>query len=98
VIIGLGYVACRWPMKSRSGSAERHRLDVQAMATVNSLLAGRSHVDDLNRADVRAMLDGGFRAVDQSSRMPSAVPWQQGRGRDRESACRPRCLSLTART
>src|SRR3954469_21280300 len=62
VIIGLGYVGL--PLAHAGGRAGLSvaGLDVK-QATVDGLMAGRSHVDDLADADVRAMLDSGFSAV-----------------------------------
>jgi len=62
VIIGLGYVGL--PL---AAEAVRVGLDVTGLdvnqATVDSLNAGRSHIDDLSDADVAAMRSGGFRAT-----------------------------------
>ncbi|RYP87779.1 nucleotide sugar dehydrogenase [Nocardioides guangzhouensis] len=62
VVLGLGYVGM--PL---AGEAARAGLRVVgydvSRATVDSLNAGRSHIDDLGDDDVQAMLDGGFRAT-----------------------------------
>src|SRR6266700_6670971 len=62
VIIGLGYVGLPLAQEAVRAGLSVTGLDVK-QATVDGLMAGRSHVDDLADADVRAMLDGGFRAV-----------------------------------
>ncbi|MDT9697872.1 nucleotide sugar dehydrogenase [Streptomyces sp. P17] len=62
VIIGLGYVGL--PL-ARAASASGLRvvgLD-RSQSVVQGLSSGASHVDDISDADVRAMLDQGFRAV-----------------------------------
>src|SRR5882724_8163412 len=76
VIIGLGYVGLPLAQEAVRVGLSVTGLDVK-QATVNGLLAGRSHVDDLTDADVRAMLDGGFRAV-TSVADASAVLGEQG--------------------
>ncbi|MDN3024623.1 nucleotide sugar dehydrogenase [Streptomyces sp. S.PB5] len=63
VIVGLGYVGL--PL-ARAASASGLRvvgLD-RSEPVVQGLNAGRSHVDDISDADVRAMVEQGFRAVD----------------------------------
>jgi UDP-N-acetyl-D-glucosamine dehydrogenase len=62
VIIGLGYVGLPLAQEAVRSGLSVTGLDVK-QGTVDGLLAGRSHVDDLTDADVRAMLEGGFRAV-----------------------------------
>jgi UDP-N-acetyl-D-glucosamine dehydrogenase len=62
VIIGLGYVGL--PLAQEAVRAGLHvtGFDVK-QAAVDSLNAGRSHIDDLSDADVAAMVTGGFRAT-----------------------------------
>src|SRR5260370_2790188 len=62
VIIGLGYVGLPLAREAVRVGLSVTGLDIR-QATVDGLAAGRSHVDDLTDGDVRAMLDGGFRAV-----------------------------------
>jgi UDP-N-acetyl-D-glucosamine dehydrogenase len=62
VIIGLGYVGLPLAQEAVRVGLSVTGLDVK-QATADGLMAGRSHVDDLTDADVRAMLDGRFRAV-----------------------------------
>ena len=62
VIIGLGYVGLPLAQEAVRVGLRVTGLDVK-QATVDSLNAGRSHVDDLSDADVAAMVAGGFRAV-----------------------------------
>ena len=61
VIVGLGYVG----LPLARAAAARRGLDVigldRSADVVAGLGAGTSHVDDLSDADVRAMLDDGFR-------------------------------------
>jgi UDP-N-acetyl-D-glucosamine dehydrogenase len=60
VILGLGYVGL--PLAQQATRAGMTVLGFDLSAdVVDSLTAGRSHVDDLSDADVGAMLDGGFR-------------------------------------
>jgi UDP-N-acetyl-D-glucosamine dehydrogenase len=62
VIIGLGYVGLPLAQEAVRVGLSVTGLDVK-QATVDGLMAGRSHVDDLADADVRAMLDSGFSVV-----------------------------------
>jgi UDP-N-acetyl-D-glucosamine dehydrogenase len=62
VIIGLGYVGLPLAQEAVRVGLSVTGLDVK-QATVDGLMAGRSHVDDLTDADVRTMLDSGFSAV-----------------------------------
>ena len=62
VIIGLGYVGLPLAQEAVRVGLRVTGLDVR-QDTVDSLNAGRSHVDDLSDADVAAMVAGGFRAV-----------------------------------
>src|SRR5271156_6378971 len=62
VIIGLGYVGLPLAQEAVRVGLRVTGLDVR-QDTVDSLNAGRSHVDDVSDADVAAMVAGGFRAV-----------------------------------
>jgi UDP-N-acetyl-D-glucosamine dehydrogenase len=62
VIIGLGYVGLPLAQEAVRVGLRVTGLDVK-QAIVESLNAGRSHVDDLTDADVATMAAGGFRAV-----------------------------------
>ncbi|WP_067461649.1 nucleotide sugar dehydrogenase [Actinomadura macra] len=62
VVIGLGYVGLPLAREAcRAGLAVRG-LD-RDQALVSSLMAGRSHVDDVSDADVGAMIGSGFAAT-----------------------------------
>jgi nucleotide sugar dehydrogenase len=78
VIIGLGYVGLPLAQEAVRVGLRVTGLDVR-QDTVNSLNAGRSHVDDLSDADVAAMVAAGFRAV---ATVPdvAAVVGDQGTG------------------
>src|SRR6516162_8188750 len=62
VIIGLGYVGLPLAQEAVRVGLSVTGLDVK-QATVDSLNAGRSHVDDLSDAHIAAMVAGGFRAT-----------------------------------
>jgi nucleotide sugar dehydrogenase len=62
VIIGLGYVGLPLAQEAVRVGLNVTGLDVK-QATVDSLNAGRSHVDDLLDADIAAMVAGGFHAT-----------------------------------
>ncbi|HEX4829648.1 MAG TPA: nucleotide sugar dehydrogenase [Trebonia sp.] len=72
VIIGLGYVGLPLAQEAARVGLDVTGLDVK-QGTVDDLNAGRSHVDDLTDDDVRAMLDGGFRAVASVPAVTAAV-------------------------
>jgi len=61
VIIGLGYVGLPLAQEAVRVGLRVTGLDV-SQAAVDSLNAGRSHIDDLSDADIAAMVAGGFRA------------------------------------
>ncbi|PWI17484.1 nucleotide sugar dehydrogenase [Streptomyces sp. Act143] len=63
VIIGLGYVGLPLARAASASGLKVVGLDRSA-PVVQGLNSGSSHVDDISDADVRAMLDQGFRAVD----------------------------------
>ena len=62
VIIGLGYVGLPLAQEAVRVGLNVTGFDVK-QAAVDSLNAGRSHIDDLSDADVAAMAAGGFRAT-----------------------------------
>lgn len=62
VVMGLGYVGLPLAQEAVRSGLETVGYDVSA-TVVDSLNAGRSHVDDLSDDDVAAMLAGGFRAT-----------------------------------
>ncbi len=62
VIIGLGYVGLPLAQEAVRVGLNVTGLDVKE-ATVDSLNAGRSHIDDLSDADIAAMVASGFRAT-----------------------------------
>lgn len=66
VVLGLGYVGLPLTQEATSAGLRVVGYDV-SQRTVDSLNAGRSHVDDLSDDDVRAMLDAGFRATTDDS-------------------------------
>ena len=71
VIIGLGYVGL--PLAQEATRAGRRMLGFDInQGVVDSLNAGRSHVDDLSDADVAEMVEGGFEATTDESRIADA--------------------------
>ncbi|MFI6286065.1 nucleotide sugar dehydrogenase [Streptomyces sp. NPDC051018] len=64
VVVGLGYVGLPLARAATAAGLQVVGLDRSA-AVVQGLNAGASHIDDIGAPDVRAMLDGGFRAVDR---------------------------------
>ncbi|MEV7318868.1 nucleotide sugar dehydrogenase [Streptomyces sp. NPDC093970] len=62
VIIGLGYVGLPLARAASASGLTVVGLD-RSETVVRGLSAGSSHVDDISDADVRTMLDQGFRAV-----------------------------------
>jgi nucleotide sugar dehydrogenase len=59
VVVGLGYVGLPLAQAAVTGGLEVLGYDADA-GVVQTLSAGRSHVDDLSDDDVRTMLDAGF--------------------------------------
>jgi nucleotide sugar dehydrogenase len=59
-VVGLGYVGLPLAQAAVAAGLEVLGFDVDARV-VNTLGAGRSHVDDLSDDEVRGMLDAGFR-------------------------------------
>src|SRR6202167_4200549 len=62
VIIGLGYVGLPLAQEAVRVGLTVTGFDVK-QAAVDSLNAGRSHIDDLSDADIAEMVAGGFRAT-----------------------------------
>src|SRR5215469_17177463 len=71
VIIGLGYVGLPLAREAVRAGLNVTGFDVK-QAAVDSLNAGRSHVDDLTDADIAAMVANGFRATTDPAGMPGA--------------------------
>ncbi|MFI5678892.1 nucleotide sugar dehydrogenase [Streptomyces cellulosae] len=63
VVVGLGYVGLPLARSAAAAGLRVVGLD-RSRRVVDGLNSGRSHVDDITDAEVRAMLDQGFRAVD----------------------------------
>lgn len=70
-VIGLGYVGLPLAQEAIRAGISVIGLDVNA-AVVDSLNAGRSHVDDLSDDDVAAMVAAGFRATTDESEIAGA--------------------------
>ena len=71
VIIGLGYVGLPLAAEAVRAGLNVTGFDVK-QAAVDSLNAGRSHVDDLTDADIAAMAANGFRATTDPAAIPGA--------------------------
>ena len=71
VIIGLGYVGLPLAQEAVRAGLNVTGFDVKP-AAVDSLNAGRSHVDDLTDADIAAMVANGFRATTDLAGIPGA--------------------------
>lgn len=71
VIVGLGYVGLPLAQHVVTAGHEVSGYD-RSSSVVNGLNGGRSHVDDIQDADVRVMLDLGFVATDQPEVLGSA--------------------------
>ena len=72
VIIGLGYVGL--PLAQEATRAGRKVLGFDInQGVVDALNSGRSHVDDLSDADIAAMVEGGFEATTDESRIGEAA-------------------------
>jgi len=69
VIIGLGYVGLPLAAEAVRAGLNVTGFDVK-QAAVDSLNAGRSHVDDLTDADIAAMVANGFRATTDLAGIP----------------------------
>ncbi len=72
VIIGLGYVGL--PLAQEATRAGKTVLGVDInQGVVDALNRGRSHVDDLSDADIAEMVEGGFQATTDESRISEAA-------------------------
>ena len=71
VVLGLGYVGLPLAQQATRAGMTVLGFDVNARV-VDSLAAGRSHVDDLGDADVAEMLAGGFRTSTDESLIADA--------------------------
>ena len=71
VVLGLGYVGLPLAQQASRAGMSVLGFDVNT-GVVNSLAAGRSHVDDLGDADVAEMLAAGFRTTTDESMIASA--------------------------
>ncbi|GAA3732572.1 nucleotide sugar dehydrogenase [Plantactinospora mayteni] len=71
VILGLGYVGLPLAREAARSGASVLGFDVSARV-VDGLNAGVSHVDDLSDADIAEMIDGGFQATTDETRIASA--------------------------
>ncbi|WP_327352916.1 nucleotide sugar dehydrogenase [Streptomyces sp. NBC_01304] len=63
VVVGLGYVGLPLARAAAASGLKVVGLD-RSRPVIEGLNSGNSHVDDISDADVRAMLERGFRAVD----------------------------------
>nr|WP_255429700.1 nucleotide sugar dehydrogenase [Streptomonospora sp. PA3] len=66
VVIGLGYVGLPLAHQATRAGLTVTGLDVSP-GVVEGLNAGRSHIDDLDSADIAEMIDGGFTATTDAS-------------------------------
>ena len=71
VIVGLGYVGLPLAQEATKAGRTVLGLDVN-QGVVDALNAGTSHVDDLSDADIAEMIDGGFEATTDESRIAEA--------------------------
>jgi UDP-N-acetyl-D-glucosamine dehydrogenase len=71
VILGLGYVGLPLAREATLAGMSVLGFDVNK-AMVDSLNAGRSHIDDLSDDDIAAMLASGFRATTDESEIATA--------------------------
>ena len=65
-IIGQGYVGLPLAQAASRAGWRVHGLDVSEQIAT-ALNEGRSHVDDLSREDISAMLESGYRATTDAS-------------------------------
>ncbi|GLY04874.1 MULTISPECIES: nucleotide sugar dehydrogenase [Actinoplanes] len=72
VILGLGYVGLPLAQQAIRSGMSVLGFDVNE-TVVRGLAEGRSHVDDLDDADIRAMLDGGFRPTSDETLIAEAA-------------------------
>lgn len=71
VVIGQGYVGLPLALAAAESGFRVIGLDTNREA-VDTLNSGRSRVDDLSDADIRRMLDAGYRATDDASAIQEA--------------------------
>ncbi|NUO60986.1 MAG: nucleotide sugar dehydrogenase [Hamadaea sp.] len=72
VILGLGYVGLPLAQEATRSGLRVLGFDINS-AIVDSLNAGRSHVDDLSDADIATMVAAGFRATTDEAEIASAA-------------------------
>ncbi|WP_128379420.1 nucleotide sugar dehydrogenase [Streptomyces cavernae] len=72
VVVGLGYVGLPLARSAAAAGLKVAGLD-RSRRVVDGLNAGRSHVDDITDAEVRTMLEQGFKAVDRADVISSAA-------------------------
>jgi nucleotide sugar dehydrogenase len=72
VVVGLGYVGLPLARSAAAAGLKVVGLD-RSRRVVEGLNAGRSHVDDITDAEVRAMREQGFEAVDRADVIAGAA-------------------------
>ncbi|MFF8936058.1 nucleotide sugar dehydrogenase [Streptomyces paradoxus] len=72
VVVGLGYVGLPLARSAAAAGLKVVGLD-RSRRVVDGLNSGRSHVDDITDAEVRAMLEQGFEAVDRADVIAGAA-------------------------
>ncbi|MEW2613438.1 nucleotide sugar dehydrogenase [Streptomyces sp. NPDC047880] len=72
VVVGLGYVGLPLARSAAAAGLKVVGLD-RSRRVVEGLNAGRSHVDDISDAEVRAMRERGFEAVDRADVIADAA-------------------------
>ncbi|MFJ7174935.1 nucleotide sugar dehydrogenase [Streptomyces massasporeus] len=72
VVVGLGYVGLPLARSAAAAGLKVVGLD-RSRRVVEGLNAGRSHVDDISDAEVRAMREQGFEAVDRADVIAGAA-------------------------
>ncbi|SMQ19616.1 nucleotide sugar dehydrogenase [Streptomyces sp. Ag82_O1-12] len=72
VVVGLGYVGLPLARSAAAAGLKVVGLD-RSRRVVEGLNAGRSHVDDISDAEVRAMREQGFEAVDRAEVIAGAA-------------------------
>lgn len=72
VVVGLGYVGLPLARSAAAAGLRVVGLD-RSRRVVEGLNSGRSHVDDITDADVRAMREQGFEAVDRADVIAGAA-------------------------
>ena len=71
VILGLGYVGLPLAQEATRAGLTVLGYDIN-QGVVDALNSGRSHVDDLSDADIAEMVEGGFEATTDASRIAEA--------------------------